>query len=35
MINSSYEKILKGLSVSKKDLRNEFLEKATLFDSKK
>ena len=33
MINSSYEKILKGLSVSKKDLRNEYLEKATLFDT--
>ena len=33
IINSSYNKIFKGLSVSKKDLRSEFLEKATLFDN--
>ena len=33
IIKSSYNKIFKGLSVSKKDLRSEFLEKATLFDN--
>ncbi len=33
MINSSYKKISKGLSISKKDLSDEFLQKATLFDS--
>ena len=32
IVNNSYEKISKGLSVSKKDLSNEFLEKANLFD---
>jgi len=33
IVNSSYEKILKGLGVSNKDLSSEFLEKATLFDT--
>ena len=32
IINDSYKKIFKGLSVSKKNLSDEFLEKANLFD---